>query len=271
MAAQREYDVVLFDWYGTLVDCHVDETSDGAWTALREALYDEGADYVTNARLRKEFDIAARHSLELCPKAGSDDLREPDLLTAYEELFSDLWIQAGKDLSGKMAWAFRKAAIRKLRLYPGALAMLRELKKSGVRVILLSNAQACYTRPEMELLGIDDIFDDVILSSDEGIKKPAISIFQRALAIADVPADRVLMVGNDEQCDIMGAKAAGIDAVYLDTNGEWIDSDGNVTSVEEVTKGADCPDAVKSFKGADYHGLLDFILRNGTSAVTRQV
>lgn len=271
--SQRKYDVVLFDLYGTLVDCHVDESSDDAWTALRNALYREGANYVTNDRLREQFEKAANRELGLC--GGQDDLREPDLLGAYEELFSDLWIQAGKDLSGKMAWAFRKAALRKLALYPGALDMLRTLKGQGMRIILLSNAQSCYTRPELEALGLDDIFDDVILSSDEGVRMPSPSIFQYALRAANVPADRVLMVGNDERCDVLGAKAAGIDAVYLDTRGEWIDSHGNVTDVEHITKGdvddRPAPEAVKSFRGADYRGLLDFILENGTSAVTQQI
>ncbi len=53
------------------------------------------------------------------------------------------------------------------------------------------------------------------------------------------------MVGNDEASDIFGAAQAGIDAVYLHT--------------DDNTGGETADQAVASFEGADYQGLLDYI------------
>ena len=117
-----------------------------------------------------------------------------------------------------------------------------------VAAALLSNAQACYTRPELEETGLASVLDDVIISSEEKIRKPARDLYMLALDREFVTAKHALMVGNDEQNDIVGARSAGIDGVYFRT---------------EISP-ADDPDAssyaVRSFKGADYEGLLDYVL-----------
>ena len=56
------------------------------------------------------------------------------------------------------------------------------------------------------------------------------------------------MVGNDEKNDIVGARSAGIDGVYFRT--EISPADDPETSSY----------AVRSFTGADYEGLLDYVL-----------
>ena len=51
------------------------------------------------------------------------------------------------------AWAFRRASTTHLRLYAGVRELLKRLRETDARVILLSNAQALFTRPELALLG----------------------------------------------------------------------------------------------------------------------
>lgn len=211
--SHKQYQAVIFNLYGTLVESSVDETQESAWTALRTALYDEGADYVTNERLRTQFQ-RAKQMISSAGKAQDDDF-EPDLLSAYEKLFDDLWIETDIELSKKVAWTFRKAATKRLELVPGAMEMLRKLKAAGKRVVLLSNSQACYTRPELKQLGLDDVFDDVIIASDEGVSTASSALYERVLDRLGMTADDVLMVSNDESCDVRGAREAGIDAILL--------------------------------------------------------
>lgn len=237
-----KYSTVLFDLYGTLADIHTDEDSAAAWTALRVALYRHGADYATNARLRDAFrrEVARANA----PRTQGEWF-EPDYLPAYRALFKDCWVDATNDDARDVAWTFRRASTQKLRLFDGARELLDTLRDEGRQVVLVSNAQSCYTRPELELLGLDDAFDHVLISSDEGARKPSGELFRRALIRADAEPGHTLMVGNDETSDIFGAAHAGIDAAYLHT-------DGN-------TGGPTAPQAVRSFEGADYRGLLDFI------------
>ncbi|WP_081663848.1 HAD family hydrolase [Bifidobacterium sp. AGR2158] len=242
MTTALKYQAVFFDLYGTLVDIHTDEQAEGPWTALRCALYREGAEFATNKQLRAQF---VRERARANAMRDQREWFEPDLLPAYRGLLDACWIDATPEQARAAAWTFRRASTTKLRLFSGATELLDQLHDEGRTVILVSNAQACYTRPELALLGLDEMFDDIIISSDEGVRKPSFEIFRRALMRAGVEPERALMVGNDENSDIFGAVACGIDAAYLHT--------------DDNTGGATVPQAAISLEGADYDGLLAFI------------
>ncbi len=58
-----------------------------------------------------------------------------------------------------------------------------------------------------------ELFDAVVLCSDVGAAKPEAAIFHRALERLQVPASRAVVVGDDEELDIEGARAAGLRAI----------------------------------------------------------
>lgn len=241
----RHYDVILFDLYGTLVDIETDESQDSAWTSLRWALYKAGAEYLNNDRLRDAFErsvVLANASRE------QESFFEPDFLPAYRELFEDCWIRADDDMAKTIAWKFRRACTKHIRLFDGAVETLRYLRAQGRRVILVSNAQAVYTRPELQLLHLTEEFDDIVLSSDEGLAKPSPELFRRVIRRANVSPERVLMVGNNERCDVFGSAMYDIDSVYFNT-------DMSSSTGEDGTSNY----AVRSFQGADFQGLIDYI------------
>ena len=129
---------------------------------------------------------------------------EFDILPVYRSLLMNRSEEAEKKLALpqaalKAAWAFRQGSTSMIRLYPGALDMIEALQEAGVVVALLSNAQACYTRPELEMTGLANVLDDVIISSEEKIRKPARDLYMLALDREFVIAKNALMVGNDER------------------------------------------------------------------------
>ncbi|MBW3079476.1 HAD family hydrolase [Bifidobacterium simiiventris] len=267
------YDAVLFDLYGTLVDIRTDEWSDDAWSALRDGLIsvesDRGPSWgggrgslFADVSADAHAAVSGRASWRDCDAATVRDVfnkvaapiraeavasygkwAEPDLLPVYAQM-------AGVGISAqasRLAWTFRQASTRKLRLYPGALQLLGDLHKAGLRVVLVSNAQACYTRPELLKLGLNHVFDRIVISSEEGVRKPSPEIYQRALAREGLRPERAVMIGNDERADIIGARSAGIDGIYLRTEISPSD-DPTVSSY-----------ALQSFAGADYAGVLRFL------------
>lgn len=151
------------------------------------------------------------------------------------------------DMARALAWTFRQASTSMLRLYPGALELLARLRSVGLRVVLVSNAQSCYTRPELAMLGLEYAFDRIVISSEIGVRKPSPAIFRRAAQAEGVAPCRVLMVGNDERSDIMGAAGAGIDGVYMRTE---ISPTGDPQTSQH---------AVRSLTGPDYAGLLGYL------------
>lgn len=48
-----------------------------------------------------------------------------------------------------------------------------------------------------------------------GVEKPRREIFDEALRLAGIPADRAVMVGNDPVSDVRGAFEAGVDSVFV--------------------------------------------------------
>ena len=72
-----------------------------------------------------------------------------------------------------------------------------------------------HASPELELLGLADCFDRVYLSSEAGFRKPDPRFFTAPLRELGLEAGDCLMIGNDPRCDVGGAAAVGMDAVYL--------------------------------------------------------
>lgn len=65
-------------------------------------------------------------------------------------------------------------------------------------------------------LGIIELFDPIIISSEVGADKPDAWIFQQALTQARCAPDRSLHVGDDSLADWQGAKEAGLQVFQLE-------------------------------------------------------
>ena len=124
------------------------------------------------------------------------------------------------------------------RLMPHAREVLEYLK-SRYRIYILSNGFAELQSRKMQSAGIAHYFDGVVLSEDIGVNKPHRAIFDHALRVAGVTADRALMIGDNYEVDIKGAHGAGIDQVFynvagLDISGEVLIPTHTIGSLLEL-------------------------------------
>ncbi len=137
-------------------------------------------------------------------------------------VFAKLYLQKGVCCDdGQAKWTavfFRTLSREKLALYDGVEAFLKELKRRGKGVYLLSNAQADFTEPELCMLGLVPYFDGIYLSSKMGVKKPSPDFFNGMLQKYKLIKRKSIMIGNDEASDIAGAYAAGLDSLYIQTD-----------------------------------------------------
>lgn len=126
------------------------------------------------------------------------------------------------DAVGARFWA---EAMKRLplgtKLMPHAREVLEYLKPR-YRIYILSNGFAELQARKMRSAGIGHYFDGVVLSEDIGVNKPHRAIFEHALNVAGVTADRALMIGDNYEVDIKGARGAGIDQVYYNVAGTAI-------------------------------------------------
>ena len=94
-----------------------------------------------------------------------------------------------------------------------ALATLRE----RYVLIAVTNGNA-----NLEMIGIDDLFHDIVTARVAGAAKPAQQIFDVAVQAAGVSAKQILHVGDHPELDVDGAIAAGLHAVWVNRHGhDW--------------------------------------------------
>ena len=105
------------------------------------------------------------------------------------------------------------------KLMPHAREVLEYLKPR-YRIYILSNGFAELQARKMQSAGIGHFFDGVVLSEDIGVNKPHRAIFEHALRVAGTTADRALMIGDNYEVDIKGARGVGIDQVYYNVSGK---------------------------------------------------
>ena len=211
-----KYTDLIFDLYGTLVDIHTEE-DDLVWekTAIFFGFY--GAHYAPD-ELKTAFRAAmcrreaqAGQSYECFP-----DIPFEQVMT---ELFRDKGIEENADALGvQAAQLFRISSIEYIKLYPHALEALATLRQKGYRLWLLSNAQRVFTAYELRHLGLGEQLDGIYISSDYGCRKPDVRFFRALLDEQNLNPETCLMIGNDRDTDIAGAKAAGLDTLYMHTN-----------------------------------------------------
>ena len=209
------YTDLIFDLYGTLVDIHTEESA-LVWdkTALYFGYY--GAP-CTGEELHAAFDAAMAQREA---QAGQSYECFPDI--PFEQVMAQLLRDRGvadADVLGvNAAQLFRIASTEYIRLYPYVKEALATLRRKGYRLWLLSNAQRVFTAYELKHLGLGEEFDGVYLSSDYGCRKPDVRFFRALLEEQQLDPSKCLMIGNDRDTDIAGAKAAGLDTLYMHTN-----------------------------------------------------
>jgi len=84
---------------------------------------------------------------------------------------------------------------------------------------IVSNALRDVQYQKLDTLGIKDIFDCIVLSSEVGIWKPDPRIFWRAACLLERQPEECMYVGNSYDDDILGAKKAGMQTCWFNPGG----------------------------------------------------
>ena len=126
---------------------------------------------------------------------------------------------------------------RIVRLVPGTMELLDYLKPK-YHLHLITNGFEEVQDTKLTLSGMKPYFETLTVSEEVGVKKPNPEIFHYALRKAHATAEESLMIGDEMDVDIDGARAAGIDQIYFNLYGkkEEGESTYEVGSLLEITK-----------------------------------
>lgn len=111
----------------------------------------------------------------------------------------------------------------KTNLFPHVHEILAYLK-SKYRLHIITNGFVEVQYTKLEHSGLRSYFTEVITSEEAGANKPDPVIFHYAMKRANATAETSLMIGDNEEVDIVGARLAGLDQVLFDFADEQQDS-----------------------------------------------
>ena len=104
----------------------------------------------------------------------------------------------------------------------GAMSLLESLR-GRVKIGLITNGFTRLQEKRLLNLGVREFFDLIVISEQVGLAKPHREIFDYALTrMGDVSRDRVLMVGDTPESDILGGMNAELDTFWINHHGKTI-------------------------------------------------
>jgi putative hydrolase of the HAD superfamily len=199
------YDAVLLDAFGTLID--VDRPFERLRRSVRRHL---GADITladAERAFRAEMTYYAGHCHEGSDAAALSALRARCAAIVLAEL--------GIDADPGRAATLLADAIA-FRVYADVEPLLAGLADAGVGAAVVSNWD-CSLPAALAAARIE--IAHVFSSGATGSSKPDPGIFRAALSALGVAPQRALHVGDTEETDGAGARAAGIDVRIVDRGG----------------------------------------------------
>lgn len=196
----RRFDAILFDADETLFDFD-------ARAGLARLLAGHGVDFT--ARDHAEFEAV---NAPLWVQFHLGQISATELQVTRFQLWSERLGVPAQQLND----GFLDAMAEVCRPLPGARELLLALRALPLKLGLITNGFTRLQRLRLERTGLAQVFDCVSISEDLGVAKPHRAIFDHTLERLDVSdRDRVLMVGDRLETDILGARDAGLKTCWL--------------------------------------------------------
>jgi HAD superfamily hydrolase (TIGR01509 family) len=101
---------------------------------------------------------------------------------------------------------------------PGVPEALDRLRAAGLHLVVVSNANGT-VRAKLERLGLAPRFRHILDSFEENVEKPDPRFFEIAIRRSGADRSSTIHIGDFYHVDIVGARAAGLQAVLLDSAG----------------------------------------------------
>ena len=126
------------------------------------------------------------------------------------------------DLARRIVQDFSALRDETLRPVPGALEMLRRLRRLGVRLALVSNGSGAAQRSKIDRFGLAPLFDTIVIEGEFGAGKPDERVYLYACEQLGVTPAEAWMIGDRLDWDVEAPQRLGILAIWVDKAGQGL-------------------------------------------------
>ncbi|MHA1994739.1 MAG: HAD family hydrolase [Candidatus Hodarchaeales archaeon] len=102
--------------------------------------------------------------------------------------------------------------------YPGLKDALKLLQRKNYRLGIITNMQANIQYKKISLLGLGDMFEEIVTSEAVGHEKPHPLIFYHTLSLMGGTPENTFMIGDSLHHDINPASFIGITPIWFNPN-----------------------------------------------------
>jgi putative hydrolase of the HAD superfamily len=141
--------------------------------------------------------------------------------------------------------AYRRDYVRYYSPDPRVTDAVARVRAAGWATAIVTNGPPTQV-DKIALVGLADLFDAVVVSEVEGVRKPDPAIFELAGARTGVALVGGWMVGDHPENDVVGGHSAGLRTIWIDRGRTW---DPALPAPDVVV--ADVPAAAAVILGTD--------------------
>ena len=124
----------------------------------------------------------------------------------------------------------------RIKMYPEVPTVLEQLKQSGFRLVVVTNAGRDFFELELEKARIKGFFERVFsATSDFGVVKKTVKLYKRVCDILGVSPNEMIHIGDDRNFDFDVPRRLGMKAFHLDRTGKH-EGELVIHSLEELSR-----------------------------------
>ncbi|AEC52531.1 hypothetical protein PNA2_1616 [Pyrococcus sp. NA2] len=194
-----------------LVILDLDDTLCNTWEAIRIALLKLVPTIIRMRKFRLILYFITKRYERL---ETIRDLHLLDFEGIFNRVIEEIYRDIDREEVREMLELFDREFFKNLKLYDDVLPFLKELKRMGAKIVLITDSSSAWQMRKVEVLGIREFFDEIIVSGDTGHTK--LEPYNFILARKLFPREKdIFVIGDRDDTDMKGGKTIGATTILV--------------------------------------------------------
>jgi len=219
----RKYSTIIFDLFDTIVNFNFNHLPTIELKGLRSRttsteVFEVFRQYYPKIEFEEFYDpfIESYHEFQ---EIKSKEFREFPNRERFKLMLSKMNLGSIKnqdELANEMVLAHMNGLASCVEFPEENRKTLEYIKSKRYKLAIVSNFDYAPTAYMLlDKFEITNLFEEIIISEEVGWRKPKDIIFEAAINKLNIKVDEALFVGDNYDADVVGSKALGIDAIWI--------------------------------------------------------